>query len=77
MELHWEGKGVEEKSIDVKTNKALVEVNLKYFCPFAVEQLQANSTKAKTLFGQNPTKINFERLAHIMVECDMKQTEHY
>mgnify|MGYP000322329622 FL=1 len=37
MELHWEGKGVEEKSIDVKTNKALVEVNLKYFCPFAVE----------------------------------------
>ena len=39
LNLHWEGKGVNEKGIDVKTGKVMVEVDPKYFRPCEVEQL--------------------------------------
>ena len=72
MELRWEGEGGEEKGIDIKTGKVLVEVDPKYFRPCEVEQLLGDPTKAKTLLGWNPTKTSFEELVHIMVEHDMK-----
>ena len=72
MELRWEGVGVEEKGIDIKTGKVLVEVDPKYFRPCEVEQLLGDPTKAKTLLGWNPTKTSFEELVHIMVEHDMQ-----
>ena len=72
IELRWEGEGVNEKGIDVKTGKALVEVDPKYFRPCEVEQLLGDPTKAKTLLGWNPTKTSFPELVRIMVEHDMK-----
>ena len=42
IELRWEGEGVNEKGIDVKTGKVLVEVDPKYFRPCEVEQLLGN-----------------------------------
>lgn len=72
IELEWRGKGVEEKGIDRKTGKVLVEVDPKYFRPTEVEQLLGDPTKAKTLLGWNPTKTSFEELVHIMVEHDMR-----
>lgn len=72
MELRWEGEGVNEKGIDVKTGKILVEVDPKYFRPAEVEQLLGDPTKAKTLLGWNPTKTPFKELVKLMVEHDMK-----
>lgn len=72
IELRWEGKGVDEKGIDVATGKTLVEVDPKFFRPCEVEQLLGDPTKAKTLLGWNPTKTPFEELVRIMVEHDMK-----
>jgi GDPmannose 4,6-dehydratase len=72
IELRWEGTGVEEKGIDVKTGKILVEVDPKYFRPAEVEQLLGDPTKAKTLLGWNPTKTSFSELVRIMVEYDLK-----
>jgi len=72
IELKWEGEGVEEKGIDTKTGKALVEVDPKYFRPAEVEQLLGDPTKAKTLLGWNPKKTSFENLVKIMVESDIK-----
>lgn len=70
--IRWEGKGVEEKGIDVATGKVLVEVDPKYFRPAEVEQLLGDPTKARTLLGWNPTKTSFSELVKIMVEHDMK-----
>ena len=70
--LRWEGEGVNEKGIDVKTGKTLVEVDPKYFRPAEVEQLLGDPTKAKTLLGWNPRQTSFEELVHIMAEHDMK-----
>ncbi len=77
MEIRWEGEGVEEKGIDVKTGKVLIEVDPKYFRPCEVEQLLGDPTKAKTLLGWNPTKTSFEELVCIMVKHDMQWVERY
>ena len=72
IDLRWEGKGAEEKGIDVKTGNVLVEVDPKYFRPCEVEQLLGDPTKARTTLGWNPTKTTFPELIKIMVEHDMK-----
>lgn len=72
IELRWEGKGVDEKGIDTKTGRVLVEVDPKYFRPSEVEQLLGDPTKAKTLLGWNPTSTSFNELVKIMVQHDMK-----
>ena len=71
IELRWEGEGVNEKGVDLKTDKVLVEVDPKYFRPCEVEQLLGDPTKAKTLLGWNPTKTSFSELVRIMVEHDI------
>ena len=72
IQLRWEGTGADEKGIDCKTGKVLVEVDPKYFRPSEVEQLLGDPTKAKTLLGWNPQQTSFEELVRIMAEHDMK-----
>lgn len=72
IELRWEGKGVEEKGIDVNTGRELVAVDPKYFRQAEVEQLLGDPTKAKTMLGWNPRKTSFPELVKIMVQHDMK-----
>ena len=72
IQLRWEGTGADEKGIDCKTGKVLVEVDPKYFRPSEVEQLLGDPTKAKTLLGWNPQQTSFEELVRIMAGHDMK-----
>lgn len=72
IELKFEGEGVNEKAIDVKTGKVVIEVDPKYFRPAEVEQLLGDPTKAKTVLGWNPRKTSFEELVKIMVKHDME-----
>jgi GDPmannose 4,6-dehydratase len=51
ISLRWEGEGVEEKGIDIKSGKVLVEVDPKYFRPAEVEQLMGDPSKAKKTLG--------------------------
>ena len=71
--LEWQGEGVDEKGIDRKTGRVLVEVDPKYFRPAEVEQLLGDPSKAKAKLGWNPRKTSFEDLVKIMVEHDMKK----
>lgn len=73
MELCWQGKGAEEKGIDKKTGKVLVEVSPDFYRPTDVVNLWGDPTKARTKLGWNPTKTGFEELVRIMVEHDMGQ----
>ena len=72
IELRWEGKGIDEKGIDVKTGKTLVEVNEAWFRPTDVDNLWGDPTKAKTVLGWNPQKTSYEELVRIMAEHDLK-----
>ncbi len=75
INIRWEGKGIDEKGIDVATSKVLVEVDPKYFRPAEVEQLLGDPTKAKTLLGWNPTKTSFDELIKKMVRYDLEYVE--
>ena len=75
INIRWEGKGIDEKGIDVATGKVLVEVDPKYFRPAEVEQLLGDPTKAKTLLGWNPTKTSFDELIKKMVHYDLEHVE--
>ncbi len=72
IDLRWEGSGIEEKGIDEKTGKVLVEVDPKYFRPAEVDQLLGDPSKAKNQLGWNPRTTSFEELVKIMVEYDME-----
>lgn len=71
IELRWEGHGVDEKGIDEKTGRVLVEVDPKYFRPAEVDQLLGDPTKAVTQMGWNPRKTSFRDLIKIMIKHDM------
>ena len=73
IELDWQGDGAEEKGIDKKTGKVLVEVSPDFYRPTDVVNLLGDPTKAKTKLGWNPTKTSFEELVRLMVDHDMKK----
>lgn len=75
IELEWQGEGVDEKGIDKKTGKVLVEVSPEYFRPTDVVTLLGNPSKAKSTLGWDPTKTPFEELVRLMTENDIRQTE--
>ena len=75
IELKWQGEGVNEQGVDVKTGNVLVEVDPKFFRPAEVEQLLGDPTKAQKELGWNPRKTSFEDLVRIMVESDLKKVE--
>lgn len=72
IDIEWSGTGVDEKGINVKTGKVIVEVDPKYFRPTEVDLLLGDPSKAKTLLGWNPTSTPFERLVELMVKHDME-----
>ena len=76
IELRWEGTGVEEKGIDTKTGKVVVEVSPEFFRPTDVVTLLGNPAKAKEKLGWNPRKTSFDELVNIMVDNDIKLVEN-
>lgn len=72
IELRFEGEGLNEKGIDVKTGNVLVEVNEAWFRPTDVDNLWGDPTKAKTVLGWNPQKTSYEELVRIMAEHDLE-----
>lgn len=74
IELEWQGEGVEEKGIDKKTSKVIVEVNPKFFRPSEIEVLLGDATKAMEKMGWSP-KISFEQLVEEMFQADLEKAK--
>jgi GDPmannose 4,6-dehydratase len=72
INLKWSGKGLNEKGIDKKTNKVIIEIDRKYFRPTEVESLKGNYNKAKKILKWKP-KISFEQLVEEMVNSDLDE----
>jgi GDPmannose 4,6-dehydratase len=71
IELKWEGKGAQEKGIDKKTGKTLVEIDPEYFRPTEVDSLVGDASKGKKELGWTP-KVKFKELVKIMTESDLQ-----
>ncbi len=72
IDIEFQGEGVNEKGIDSKTGKVLIEVDPAYFRPSEVETLLGDPSKAKALLGWNPRKTSFPDLVKIMMKHDME-----
>ncbi len=74
IDISWQGQGMEEKGINKKNNKIVVEISPEYFRPSEVEYLLGDASKAKNELSWEPT-VTFEELIKIMVEADLKLVE--
>jgi len=65
----WKGKGVNEKGVDAKTGKTLVEVDPRYFRPTEVDLLLGDPRKAQKKLGWKH-KTTFKAMVKEMVAHD-------
>ena len=71
MDIVWEGEGVEEKGIDRRTGKVVVEVDPRYFRPTEVETLLGDPSRAHEKLGWQP-RISFEEMVQEMMQTDLE-----
>lgn len=71
-ELEWQGTGVDEKGVDKKTGKLIIEVDPKYFRPAEVELLIGDASKAKEKLGWE-AKVDIDELVKLMMENEKKK----
>lgn len=72
IELIFKGEGENEKGMDAKTGKVLIEVSPDFYRPTDVVNLWGDPTKARKELGWDPTKkTSFEQLVNLMVDADM------
>ena len=69
FDLIWKGKGINEKGLDKKTGKTIIEIDPKYFRPAEVDILLGDYSKAKKQLGWEP-KVKFDELVEIMTKAD-------
>jgi GDPmannose 4,6-dehydratase len=71
MNIFWEGSGLQERGIDINTNKVVVKIDSKYFRPAEVESLLGDASYAKEKLNWEP-QISFEELVKDMCESEIK-----
>jgi len=69
FDIEWKGKGINEKGIDKKTKKVLIEIDPVYFRPAEVDVLLGDYSKAKKELGWKPAT-KFKELAKLMAQAD-------
>lgn len=72
FEIKWEGKGLNEKGIDKKTGKVIIEIDPEYFRPAEVDLLVGDASKARKELNWK-SKLKFKELVKLMVEEDFKK----
>ena len=70
LPLVWQGEGINERGINKKTGKVLVEIDPRYFRPNEVDLLLGDSSKARKVLGWKP-KVTFKQLAALMTKEDL------
>ena len=68
----WRGKGFNEKALDKKNKKTIIEVDKKYFRPLDVNTLLGKATKARKKLNWKP-RYNLNSLIDEMIEEEIKQ----
>ncbi|MFN4220498.1 MAG: GDP-mannose 4,6-dehydratase [bacterium] len=74
IEIIWQGKDVNEKGIDKKTGRILVEVSPEFYRPAEVDILIGDYSKAYKELKWEP-KTKFPKLVEIMVTADLERVK--
>lgn len=73
IDIEWQGEGLDEKGMDKKTGKVVVEVDPRFFRPAEVDLLLGDPTKAVEALKWNPRQTSFDELVQTMVKHDLKK----
>jgi GDPmannose 4,6-dehydratase len=68
--IAWQGKDIDEKGLDVKSGRVLVEIDPRYFRPTEVDLLIGDASKAERELGWKPTT-TLQQLVAEMVATDL------
>jgi GDPmannose 4,6-dehydratase len=68
--IAWQGSGTDEKGVDAKSGKVLVEIDRRYFRPTEVDLLIGDAEKARKVLGWKH-EISFAALVSEMMEADL------
>ena len=71
FKIRWVGNGVNEKAIDIKNKKVIIECKRRYFRPVEVDYLKGNANKAKKLLKWHP-KTSLDKLIDEMIRYELK-----
>ena len=71
FKIKWVGKGINEKAINSKNKRIIIECRKRYFRPVEVDVLRANSLKAKRLLKWSP-KTSIDGLIDDMIQHELK-----
>jgi len=69
--IEWRGSGLEEKGIDRRSGKVLIEIDPTYLRPTEVDHLRGDASRAGEKLGWAPT-VTFEQLVDLMVDADLE-----
>ena len=72
INVYWKGSGVNEKCLDTKTNKVLIEIDPYYYRPTDVEDLLGDYTKAKNKLNWRPS-VQIDELISIMMTNELEK----
>ncbi|MBT3070330.1 GDP-mannose 4,6-dehydratase [Rhodomicrobium sp. Az07] len=67
----WRGAGIEEKGVDARSGRTLIEIDPYYFRPTEVDILLGDASKARAVLEWRP-KVTFDELVAEMVAADMR-----
>jgi GDPmannose 4,6-dehydratase len=70
IDIAWQGAGVDEKGVDSRTGKVVIEIDPEYFRPTEVDQLLGDPSKAHRALGWKH-KTTFDELVREMVDSDL------
>ena len=69
FELEWQGQGANERGVDRRSGRVLVQIDPRYFRPTEVDSLLGDASKARAQLGWQPES-TFAELVAEMVESD-------
>jgi len=73
--LEWVGCGIDQRGLDAKTGKILIQIDPRYFRPTEVDLLVGDPTKAEKELGWK-AKTTLQELVKIMLDHDLKEVEN-
>ncbi|MBR5627011.1 MAG: GDP-mannose 4,6-dehydratase [Thermoguttaceae bacterium] len=74
MDIVWQGTGIDEKGIDARSGKILIEIDPRYFRPSEVDTLCGDASKAGKFLNWKP-RYTFEKLVLDMVQHDFDKIQ--
>ena len=72
IKIKWVGKGINEKGVDVKSGKTIIDLDKKYLRPTEVEFLKGNYSKARRHLKWKPS-ISTDKLIDDMINFEMSK----